>query len=78
MPFLTRRRTLWLLFNLAAAVIVPVGFGWWLNRQVHASDAPLPEGFNPETVILVFTIAWATFLLLLNVTVALFLWLKKP
>ncbi|MGE5815725.1 MAG: hypothetical protein ACM36C_14650 [Acidobacteriota bacterium] len=78
MPFLTRRRMLWLAFNLGAAIVVPVGFAWWLDRQVRASDALLPEGFNPETVILVFTIAWAGFLLLLNVTMALFLWLKKP
>jgi hypothetical protein len=77
MPFFTRRRTLWLVFNLAAAVIVPVGFAWWLNRQVHSSDALLPEHFDPETVVLVFTIAWASFLLLLNVTLALFLWLKR-
>jgi hypothetical protein len=78
MPFFTRRRALWLAFNLVAAVIVPVAFAWWLNRQIHSSDAALPEGFEPETVVLVFTIAWAGFLLLLNVTMALFLWLKRP
>lgn len=77
MPFVTRRRALWLIFNLVAAIVVPVGFAWWLDRQVNASDAALPEGFDPETVVLVFTIAWAGFLLLLNVTMALFLWLKK-
>jgi hypothetical protein len=77
MPFLTGRRILWLVFNIAIAVAVPVGFGWWLEHQVGSSDAPLPQGFDPETVILVFTIAWAAFLLLLNVTMALFLWLKR-
>lgn len=77
MPFFTRRRALWLVLNLAAALIVPIAFAWWLERQVHSSDAALPEGFDPETVVLVFTAAWAAFLLLLNVTMALFLWLKR-
>jgi hypothetical protein len=77
MPFFTRRRALWLALNLAAALVVPIGFAWWLERQVSGSDAPLPEGFEPETVILVFTAAWAAFLLLLNVTMALFVWLQK-
>jgi hypothetical protein len=77
MSFFTRRRALWLAFNLAAALIVPITFGWWLDVQVHGSDATLPEGFDPGTVVLVFTIAWATFLLLLNVTMAVFLSLKK-
>jgi hypothetical protein len=77
MQFLTRRRALWLTINLAAAIAVPIGFAWWLDQQVHASDASLPEGFDPGTVVLVFTISWATFLLLLNVTMALFLWLKR-
>lgn len=76
MRFFTRRRALWLVFNLAAAVLVPAGFAWWLNHQVRSSDAAMPEGFDPETVILVFTAAWAGFLLLLNVTMALFVWLK--
>lgn len=74
---LTRRQALWLAFNLAAAVLLPIAFAWWLQRQVRASDAALPEGFDPETVVLVFTISWAGFLLLLNVTMALFLWLKR-
>jgi len=76
MSFFTRRRALWLALNLAAAFIVPIAFAWWLNQQVHGSDATLPEGFDPGTVVLVFTAAWALFLLLLNVTMAVFLWLK--
>lgn len=78
MPLLTRRRIAWLLLNLAAAIVLPVAFGWWLDRQVAASDAALPEGFDPGTVLVVFTLAWAAFLLLLNVTMALFLWLRRP
>ncbi len=78
MPFLTRRRLAWLLLNLVAAIVMPLAFGWWLDRQVNATDAALPEGFDPRTVLLVFTLAWAAFLLLLNVTMALFLWLKRP
>jgi hypothetical protein len=77
MPILTRHRALWLALNLAAAIVVPIGFAWWLDRQVRGSNASLPDGFNPETVVLVFTASWATFLLLLNVTMALFLWLKR-
>ncbi len=77
MSFFTRRRALWLALNLAAAILLPIAFAWWLQRQVRASDAALPDGFDPETVVLVFTISWAGFLLLLNVTVALFLWLKR-
>jgi hypothetical protein len=77
MPFFTRRRAGWLVFNLAAAILLPLAFGWWLKRLVASSDAALPEGFDPSTVLLVFTIAWAAFLLLLNVTMALFLWLKR-
>lgn len=78
MPLFTRRRLAWLLLNLAAAILLPLVFGWWLERQVGASDAALPEGFDAGTVLLAFTIAWAAFLLLLNITMALFLWLKKP
>jgi F0F1-type ATP synthase assembly protein I len=76
MRFFTRQRALWLALNLAAAIVVPVAFGWWLDHQVRASDAAMPEGFDPGTVILVFTAAWAGFLLLLNVTMALFIWLR--
>ncbi len=77
MPLFTRRRVVWLVLNLAAAILLPLAFGWWLDRQVGASDASLPEGFDPRTVLLFFTLAWAAFLLLLNVTMALFLWLKR-
>lgn len=77
MPFLTRNRAVWLLLNLALAVLVPVAFAWWLNRQVALSDATFPEGFTVEKFILAFTASWAAFLLLLNVTMALFLWLKR-
>jgi len=63
--------------NLAAAVLLPLAFGWWLDRQVRGSEAPLPQGFDPETLILVVTVAWGGFLLLLNVTMAVFLWLKR-
>jgi hypothetical protein len=77
MSFFTRRRAVWLALNLAAAILLPIVFAWWLQRQVRSSDAALPAGFKPETVVLVFTISWAGFLLLLNVTMALFLWLKR-
>lgn len=74
---LTPRWWVWVVGNIAAAVALPLAFGWWLDRQVRASDAALPEDFAPSTVVVTVAVAWCLFLLLLNVTLAVFLWLKR-
>jgi len=76
MPLTPRTLVLWISGNVAAAVMVPMAFGWWLRYQERLSDVPLPGEFNPTTIALAVGAAWVIFLVLLNVTVGLFLWLK--
>jgi hypothetical protein len=70
------RLAAWLGANVAAAVIMPLVMFWWITRLVSIGDASLPEGFAPSTLVLAFTFGWLLFLLLLNVSLVLFLWLR--
>ena len=78
MPLLNRRRLLWIAANVVAAVAMPLALGRWIRYLVSGSDASLPEGFSSSTFVFVFTAAWLAFLLLLNVSVLLFVWLSRP
>jgi hypothetical protein len=76
MTLSARTGVLWIAANIAAFVVMPLIMWRWIAGEVSASDATLPEGFAPSTLVLAFTLAWAVFLLLLNTAVALFLWLR--
>ncbi|HSL20370.1 MAG TPA: hypothetical protein VK886_02460 [Vicinamibacterales bacterium] len=76
-PVITPRRVAWVAANIAAAVLLPMAFAWWLHGQVSGSEETLPEGFSTRTLVAAVTAAWLFFLLMLNVSMAVFLWLKK-
>lgn len=63
--------------NVAAAVALPALFAWWLRSQVPVDDLAPGEGPKIEMAIRAFAAAWVIFLVALNVTLALFLWLKS-
>jgi hypothetical protein len=77
MRLLTPGRVVWILGNVIAAIVMPIVIGYWIERQMVGSDASLPQGFSPSTLVFAFTAAWLVFLLLLNVAMALFVWLSK-
>ncbi len=58
-------------FRLALGSVNPA------DRQVRGSDAPLPPELAPQTVIVAVALGWCVFMLFVNITMALFLWLRR-
>ena len=77
MTLSTRRMLLWIAANIVALLAMPLVMAFWSERLVAGDDASLPQGFSTSTFVIAFTAAWVAFLVLLNVSVLLFVWLSR-
>ncbi len=73
----TGRRVAWIAANLVAAVTMPLVIALWSTYLVSGDESSPPEGFSASTFVVAFTGAWLVFLVLLNVTGLLFVWLSR-
>jgi hypothetical protein len=59
------------------AVALPAFFAWWLHAQTPVEDLAPGEAAKIRAATQAFAAAWVVFLILFNVTVALFLWFRR-
>jgi hypothetical protein len=52
-------------------------FAWWLRRQVPVADLAPGEPEKIDAAVRAFAAAWIVFVLLFNVAVGVFLWLRR-
>ncbi len=65
----------WVAGNLVALIALPVLFALWIEGQVQGTA--FVQEYDVRTGIVAFTISWGVFILFFNVTVALFIWLRR-